>query len=629
MLNRFCLGCSLLLFIASIALSDNSTVREWSDASGSFKVKASFLGKEGQAVKLKKSDGLVIKVPISKLSEADQKFLSEMASAPEADPFAGGVREELETDEPPALTSLKGTVKPFVPGPKKLVGGTEPIGPIEADSGKALLRYRSCQTIIAENDAYKKVSRPIVMNPEKGVFAVSIGGVQPKGSGKIYISKYGSSGNRCVLDVNESVRLLDYHQPSDTAFLVCGEDILNRGGEIVLLKGLSDKPIVMGRYSLPGIKDPGFKPTVEWASFINESVAVFSLNDSIHVADFNKSKGTYHIPGLIYHNHSALSPNGKYLAVPASGVVAIVDTLSGDTLGTISLSTTLTPELTFDPSGSKIALEYGRFLDVWNLKEGKFEARVGVAGSVGDVIGWVKKDLILTSLGGLIDTNLEVPVWNYNMSADVGHMIAVNEGLIMSSGYSRAVGIKSYPVPHPAAEERRKQIASSNDYVVDGKMSASIQVETVPGIEKDEVYKAVQHALEQMGWSISDKGELQIIAKIGRAATKTIPYTLRSIGANPNSGQVFNATITPFTAAIELRKNGDVLWSANQENAVPSSLFLHGDETVQDAVRKFERPSPEFFRDTRFPKKIVSKLPAGTPTMSRPDESGWVDFAPK
>jgi S1-C subfamily serine protease len=54
-----------------------SELREWSDASGKYKIKAKCLGVEDGKVKLEKTDGAVISVPISSLSEADREFLEE------------------------------------------------------------------------------------------------------------------------------------------------------------------------------------------------------------------------------------------------------------------------------------------------------------------------------------------------------------------------------------------------------------------------------------------------------------------------------------------------------------------------------------------------------------------------
>lgn len=84
-------GAFCLLVIA-IGLAGNSaaTGREWSDASGSFKIQAELVAVRGDKVVLEKADGKIISVPIDKLSPADQKYLADLnkpAPAPAATPL--------------------------------------------------------------------------------------------------------------------------------------------------------------------------------------------------------------------------------------------------------------------------------------------------------------------------------------------------------------------------------------------------------------------------------------------------------------------------------------------------------------------------------------------------------------
>ena len=53
-------------------------IRSWADSSGSFKIEAAFLGVDGDKVILKKTDGKEIAVALTRLSLADQKFVSQM-----------------------------------------------------------------------------------------------------------------------------------------------------------------------------------------------------------------------------------------------------------------------------------------------------------------------------------------------------------------------------------------------------------------------------------------------------------------------------------------------------------------------------------------------------------------------
>lgn len=55
---------------------ERSKMRVWTDSSGKFKINAKCIGIENGKVKLEKSDGAVLEVPLDKLSEEDKRFLA-------------------------------------------------------------------------------------------------------------------------------------------------------------------------------------------------------------------------------------------------------------------------------------------------------------------------------------------------------------------------------------------------------------------------------------------------------------------------------------------------------------------------------------------------------------------------
>ncbi len=54
---------------------DRSAVRTWTDRSGKYQIQAKFLGIENGKVKLQKTDGKLVLVPVQSLSEADRRFI--------------------------------------------------------------------------------------------------------------------------------------------------------------------------------------------------------------------------------------------------------------------------------------------------------------------------------------------------------------------------------------------------------------------------------------------------------------------------------------------------------------------------------------------------------------------------
>lgn len=59
------------------APSGNSSVREWTDASGTYKVQAELVSFEFDHVQLKRTDGKILNMPLTKLSADDQQFVRE------------------------------------------------------------------------------------------------------------------------------------------------------------------------------------------------------------------------------------------------------------------------------------------------------------------------------------------------------------------------------------------------------------------------------------------------------------------------------------------------------------------------------------------------------------------------
>ena len=75
----------LLTFCASVALGDEEE-RVWTDSTGKFKITATLVSRDGDEVKLKRSDGKTIKMAVDKLSEKDQRYLDKSGTQAPAEP---------------------------------------------------------------------------------------------------------------------------------------------------------------------------------------------------------------------------------------------------------------------------------------------------------------------------------------------------------------------------------------------------------------------------------------------------------------------------------------------------------------------------------------------------------------
>ena len=61
--------------LACVLIAQAATARTWTDVTGKFTIEADLVAVEGEQVRLKKTDGTIVTLPINKLSLADRRFL--------------------------------------------------------------------------------------------------------------------------------------------------------------------------------------------------------------------------------------------------------------------------------------------------------------------------------------------------------------------------------------------------------------------------------------------------------------------------------------------------------------------------------------------------------------------------
>lgn len=93
MIHRVHIFLLLLLIVSASSISvaqDSGSVslRTWSDSTGEFSVKATFVSNENGVVTLKNADGSLFSVPFGRLSQQDQSYIQQVASKPQTSPFS-------------------------------------------------------------------------------------------------------------------------------------------------------------------------------------------------------------------------------------------------------------------------------------------------------------------------------------------------------------------------------------------------------------------------------------------------------------------------------------------------------------------------------------------------------------
>ena len=571
-----------------------------------------------------------------KLSQADRDFLAEFRKRESPDnPFAGGEPAEMVNpapDSPPktstssARVELKSTAVPL-----ELYQGELPTG--LKDPGDPVPSLRPGGFAVAETNAYDEPSLPVLLDAKTGLVAMSIGrhqsGKPQEAHGRIFVGKLPQGPAKVVHDVAEGVILLDHHVALDRSVLVSGFDGFKRGGDLVILADLAaGKPHEIHRCKIPGVDTPGFKPQVEWARILDGQHVVAVVNDQLNVWNYTSGDHVYCIDKISSQQLPALGPGRTLLAIPTGPGVTIVRALDGTSVGHISLTGSLTPGTAFHPDGSRIALCADNRVVVFNLESGQTEVDATVAEHIsGTPLGWVDQHLLLAQGGTLIDTALGMGVWNYTLGALRGTVVTPGT-LLVFGGFQKGV-LASLPVPHPAAKDSIAKLTKAGDaiFLVRPGSTVSVDVQLIPGVDREPIVAALREAVERAGWKVADQAPVVVVAKLGRGQPQQLRF--RRAGVPPiftQPSDISEATLTPFTADLEIQKDAAVLWKRKTENFVPFSLQLDEGETVQQAVSKFERPDTEFFGRLNFPPRIPLAKVSETIGLTSLNGTQWQDL---
>jgi hypothetical protein len=376
----------LFLSVTSYSFGQGNSARIWKDASGKFQVRAALLEQSATSVRLRTDDGRELNIPIQRLSPADQEHLRAL-NAPTDNPFAGGTKvvSGPESEKASAkVAALPGTLR-ALPESKsagdemalpatgtQLDFSAEPAGPALSPDPQPDGPSIPVTTVpVTAVDAYDKVSTPILANRSTAEFLISIGrnksGSPQETRGRIYIVNLAKKAATLVWDRPHAVQVVGHDAASDRTLIVDKLDQFQRGGEFVLVQGLTKgNGTELSRRTLPGAGKPGFAPQVGWARLLSGSHVAAIVDQSLYLWDLPAAKLIYRVEKAYSSEPPAFSGNDVYMAVPQGGKVAIVETATGTLRVLLATGSTLTPGAAFHPDGLRLAVSFSNQFQIWD-----------------------------------------------------------------------------------------------------------------------------------------------------------------------------------------------------------------------------------------------------------------------
>lgn len=620
---------------ATVSAQSNET-RLWQDVSGRFQVRAQLLEHAGENVRLKTADGREISVPADRLSEADRQYLRSRAF-PDDNPFG-------ETETLPAAPAVPSAGPRFNASPSAgeqlalpdtgntIAPGGSATAEFRADPVASAAAVPSVNVSLASVDAYDKISVPVLAAEDGSMVLAAIGrnmaGKPEEARGRIFAVNLREKRADLVWDKPDAVRIFDHDASSGQTLMVNKLDVLDRGGDLLVVEGLeAGSPQLLYVRTLPGAGQPGFAPQLQWARLLGAGHALVMVNDTVYLWDLPAAQLLYRIERVGSLTPPALSPGGRYLAIPTAGGATIIETASGEICGNVTMGSSLKPGAAFHDDGKQLLLCAGNQFMVWDCEAQTVNAEATTTEHLGMYpLHWVGPELFLSQAGALVHVELGMAIWKYSTAGASAPRVVGDK--LLAATTTQQCSVLALDIPHPAAEAALGKLLDAGDAAMLVREGSEVAVSiesSVAGVDRGQIEQSLGEAIARAGWQVNPKAPITLVAKIGRGEPQQLNF--RKMGEPLGRGGS-TATLNPFTAELEIRRGSDVLWKRSSSNHIPTLLRLEEGETVQDAVNRYEKPNPEFFAILNLPPRIPKPEVTKEVGLSTLADGAWRDINP-
>ncbi|MCL2622364.1 MAG: SHD1 domain-containing protein [Planctomycetaceae bacterium] len=519
----------------SVALAED--MRTWTDSSGRFTVEAVLVSFEDDSVKLKKADGTVLALTIDKLSEADKIYLAEASSS--ANPFE--VAERAATRAPatsptsPAKTVDIADAKeigdygetswscPPDPAPLENLAskrftfraGTIPLHSHAKDYGfffsrdgkKVLYTLQVPKPSIGEGDESTRIFLADVASGEinmmKNSLCLTPYGLSPDGSKAMFVQSPWGIG----IHTGQKGKILLFNTS-------------NQLEPFTILNPIDHQGRLRNQE----------KADVEQATWVSdEHILVLyasGADRSLVLANINTGKALWRLkPDLGGGRSLTLSPSGKYFLVKAGKAMLLIDTISGKTVGSLAdVNEYETAKYSFSPDGRRIASCAGGMIRIWDATTGQPEETFFIEGAGGySTFTWIGDRHLMVG-NQLIETALQVPVWEYLGFINNGDYFGGQFWHLMGSNDAKTlVGVK---IPQQKVLDRFSGVQNdANLFAVQPGMAVALEIDPSVSKDQDEIRRSIEKKIQDNGLTLADNAPVTFLLKVTEEGEKTVTYT--------------------------------------------------------------------------------------------------------
>jgi hypothetical protein len=612
------------------ALLGFATPRAWADKTGRFKIDARLQFADDAEVKLLKSDGRVVTVPLDKLSEPDQAFISGFLAAEKAletvnsvpsggeeNPFAGGEPGGDKSMDGPADAALP----PLADGSatleerKAITKGFRPISITPAREFWELeppLAFPAVpfEDAIMETTLAKPffASMRVLAAGESGTIVANSyqqGRGNRENFGRFVVASGATADVSPVFEFDQPWKLMAISADASRLAAVRVEGF-DKGNDLAIFRISGGRIIPEFQFTAGG----GSWDELQYAAFLpqNRLVTISQKND-LTVWDLENKIG----PRAIRRgksggsNNAELSAAGELMAISVGAAIAMVETNAFKLVGCI-MREEKAGDLAFSPDGKMLAAYEPFNVTLYDMSNGQPAKSIAVGESGASAnLRWVGANLLVGSV--LYDPQRGVPVWTYENRA--ASQTTLGEFLISGFGGDEGSTLTLFKIPHDQAIRAAADIDPDNIYsIVPGDAVAiEYQLQGVAPNVQQEIRRAVEEKIAGLKWTISPSAANTIRVSLQQGKQEEAEYYTRSgfgpvpffappgFGGPRPSGPADKVRYTPWTHEITILADGKQTFQTKYVRGAPQSLSTKEGESTQAAVSRICQPSPDYFKN--------------------------------
>lgn len=603
------LVATVLMALAAMAPINAQDVREWTDSTGRFKINGSLIEVKDDVAYLRTDDGKTIKIPVNRLSKADQEFLKggdnpfEMvtgddstASESTASGAASGSSSGLGwntpvsvnwdlADELATMSNVAWNV-PIVDGKLPFEGKPAPLAKksnfhehvhtamVNATCKRAVLGFGVTFSVPTPLSRLTLIDLVTGKSVHSETVEANMRPIALLNSGSDVVMVGKSDGRRSEGETKDQLQIWRFN----------GKKIERTGSWIPYPDDVKDFGKLRNGHVL--IAEPVRKNRL------------LTMSDKGHLAlwDIATRKPIWHARFNGQNFAMDVSMDRKLVALVNNTTIMVVNIDNAEILGSKALPNGTTvgwPRILWGPDGDRLLFTSLGDVRVLDVKTGEWihEMTFPQKPIAPNGLSFPDNDFALLNNNLLVHLPTKIQVCDYQGANSIKTLGGVS--FIAVQGGDGGVFVPS-AFPHPAAAELLETAkADPSLFLIHPGVAVSIDVTGVPGQHRQAVRTELEKSVVASGYRVAANAPIRIFGSITGPKQEAVSYIA--------SGSYI---VNKYTSMIKMKWQGQELWSRSGSN-VPGVLMTKRGQTMQQALDEAGRkPNISLFGSVRFPEMM-------------------------